>query len=119
VHPPALETEPSEFVITGVLQPSKAVAKAGALTATGLQPRNWPAGHIPKVGGVTSCVHVNTCVQVAVLPHASVAVYVRVCARWQPVEVMMPSALVTTALPQPSLAIADGAGRSAGLQPRS
>ena len=69
---------PSDDVIVGAPQASVAVAAPAAGTPTGLHPRSDPAGHKVIVGGVTSAVQVKTCVHVAVFPHPSVAVYVRV-----------------------------------------
>ena len=67
-------TDPKVFVIIGVPQSSVAVATPGAGTSEGLQPRSDPGGQNVNTGGVTSTVHVNTCVQVAVFPQPSVAV---------------------------------------------
>ena len=58
----------------GVPQSSVAMATPGAGTADGLHPRSEPGGQNVNTGGVTSTVQVNTCVQVAVFPHPSVAV---------------------------------------------
>ena len=58
----------------GVPQSSVATAAPGAGTFEGLHPRSEPGGQNVKTGGVTSTVQVNTCVQVAVFPQASVAV---------------------------------------------
>ena len=66
--------EPKAEVMVGVPQASVAVAAPGAGTAAGLQPKSLPGGQKVNVGAVTSAVQVNTCVQVAVLPQASVAV---------------------------------------------
>ena len=71
---PSKVIDPSAEVMVGVPQASVAVAAPGAGTAAGLQPRLLPGGQKVKVGGVTSAVQVNTCVQVAVLPQTSVAV---------------------------------------------
>jgi hypothetical protein len=65
---------PSDDVIPGVPHASVAVAVPGAGTPDGLHPRSDPAGQKVIVGGVTSTVQVNTCAQVPVFPHASVAV---------------------------------------------
>lgn len=62
------------LVMSGVLQPSVAAAKPGAGTLLGLQPKLRPDGQKVNVGTVVSTVQVNTCVQVLVLPAASVAV---------------------------------------------
>ena len=62
----------------------------------------------------------NTCWQVAVLPHASVAVYVRVWERLQPFSVIVPSADDIVGTPQLSVANAvPSAGMLVGLQPKS
>jgi hypothetical protein len=73
-----------------------------------------------NTGGVTSTVHVNTCVQVAVLPQASVAVYVLVCVLIQPLVPIEPKAEVIVGVPQASVAVAaPGPGTPVvGLQPR-
>ena len=71
---PSEVIDPSADVMVGVPQASVAVAAPGAGTLPGLQPRLLPGGQNVNVGGVTSAVQVNTCVQVAVLPQASVAV---------------------------------------------
>ena len=65
---------PREDVIVGAPHASVAVALPGAGTPAGLHPRSAFGGQKVKTGGVTSIVHVNTCVHVAVLPHPSVAV---------------------------------------------
>jgi acyl CoA:acetate/3-ketoacid CoA transferase alpha subunit len=117
---PLVLTEPSALVMVGVPQASVAVAVPAAGTPVGLQPRSLPAGQLVNVGGVTSTVQVNTCVQVAVFPQPSVAVYVRVCERRQPLLVTEPSALVMVGVPQASVAVAvPAAGTPVGLQPRS
>jgi len=69
-------TAPSEFVIVGVPQLSVAVALPAAGTPDGLHPSVESAGQRVNTGATESTVHVNTSVQVTVLPHASVAVYV-------------------------------------------
>ncbi len=54
------------------------------------------------------------------LPHASVAVYVLVCERPHPFDVILPSDEVIVGVPQASVAVAvPAAGTPAGLQPRS
>ena len=67
--------------MVGVPQTSVAVAPSSAVAiavAVGLQPR-FTVVYVPvNTGGVTSTVHVNTCVHVAVFPQPSVAVYVLV-----------------------------------------
>ena len=65
---------PREDVIDGAPHASVAVAAPGAGTLAGLHPRSDPGGQNVNTGAVTSKVHVNTCVQVAVFPHPSVAV---------------------------------------------
>ena len=68
-------TAPSDDVMPGVPQSSVAVAAPGAGTPPpGLHPRSEPGGQNVNTGGVTSTVQVNSCVQVAVFPHPSVAV---------------------------------------------
>ena len=66
---------PAEQVTVGVLQPSVA---EGAVTlpqvgTVGLHPRSLPGVQLVNVGGVTSIIRLNTCVQVDELPQASVA----------------------------------------------
>ena len=73
VHP-LVVIPPRDDVIVGDPQASVAVAAPGAGTPAGLQPRSDPTGQKVMTGGVTSSVQVNTCVHVAVFPHASVAV---------------------------------------------
>jgi hypothetical protein len=68
------EIDPTEDVIEGAAQASVAVAAPGAGIPVGLHPRSDPGGQNVNTGGVTSTVHVNTCVQVEVLPQPSVAV---------------------------------------------
>ena len=110
---------PNEDVIVGVPHASVAVAAPGAGTLAGLQPNSDPGGQKVKVGGVVSTVHVKTCSQVEVLPHPSVAVYVRVCERRQPLTVIVPNDEVIVGVPQASVAAAaPGAGTSTGLHPR-
>ena len=112
--------DPRELVIVGVPQASVAVAAPGAGTPDGLHPSSAPAGQNVNVGGVVSTVHVNTCVQVAVFPQPSVAVYVRVCVRKQPFGIIDPNEFVIVGVPQASVAVAaPGAGKPDGLQPRS
>lgn len=111
---------PRAEVIVGVPQASVATAAPGAGTPVGLQPRLLPGGQKVNTGGVTSTVQVNVCVQVELLPQASVAVYVLVCERWQPLEVIEPSAEVMVGTPQSSVAeAAPGPGTPVGLQPKS
>jgi hypothetical protein len=54
-------------------QASLALASAPGIS-DGLQPRSELAGQEVNTGGSVSTIYVNTCVQVAVLPQASVAV---------------------------------------------
>jgi hypothetical protein len=65
---------PRADVIDGEPHTSVAVATPGAGTPAGLQPRSDPEGQKVNTGGVVSTVQVNTCVQVEVFPHPSVAV---------------------------------------------
>jgi hypothetical protein len=101
---PLVPIEPKAEVIVGVPQASVAVAAPGAGTPAGLQPRSEPGGQKVNTGGVTSTVHVNTCVQIAVLPQASVAVYVLVCVLIQPLVPIEPKAEVIVGVPQASVA---------------
>lgn len=65
-------TAPSDEVIVGVPQSSVAVALLEG-TEDGLHPRFVSGGQNVITGATESTVHVNTSVQVTVLPHASVA----------------------------------------------
>ncbi len=115
-------TAPSDDVMPGVPQSSVAVAAPGAGTPPpGLHPRSEPGGQNVNTGSVTSTVQVNTCVQVAVFPHPSVAVYVLVCVLKQPFGITAPSDDVMPGVPQSSVAVAaPGAGTPPpGLHPRS
>lgn len=117
---PSAMIEPRDEVIVGVPQVSVAMANPGAGTPVGLQPRSAPAGQNVNVGGNTSTVHVNSCVQVDVFPHPSVAVYVRVCDLKHPFDEIAPSDEVMVGSSHSSVAVAaPGAGISVGLQPRS
>ena len=69
-----VDTVPREFVTVGVPQLSVAVALPAGGTEVGLHPRFVSGGQNVNDGGNESTVHVNTSVQVTVLPHASVAV---------------------------------------------
>jgi len=114
-------TAPSDDVMPGVPQSSVAVAAPGAGTPPpGLHPRSEPGGQNVNTGGVTSTVQVNICVQVAVFPHPSVAVYVLVCVLKHPFGITAPSDDVIPGVPQSSVAVATpGAGTLEGLHPRS
>ena len=113
-------TDPSDDVMPGVPQSSVAMATPGAGTLSGLHPRSEPRGQNVNTGGVTSTVRVNTCVQVAVFPHPSVAVYVLVCVLKQPSGITAPNDEVIPGVPQSSVAMAaPGAGTADGLHPRS
>jgi len=104
-------TAPNDEVIPGVPQSSVAMAAPGAGTPPGLHPRSEPTGQNVNTGDVTSTVQVNTCVQVAVLPHPSVAVYVLVCDLKHPSGITDPSDDVIPGVPQSSVAVATpGAG---------
>ena len=96
------------------------MAAPGAGTADGLHPRSEPSGQNVNTGGVTSTVQVNTCVQVDVFPHPSVAVYVLVCDLKHPSGITDPNDEVIPGVPQSSVAMAaPGAGTPPGLHPRS
>ena len=69
-----VDTAPSALVIVGVPQLSVAVAFPAGGTEVGLHPRFVSGGQKVNDGGNESTVHVNTSVQVTVLPHTSVAV---------------------------------------------
>ena len=104
----------------GIPQSSVAMAAPGAGTPDGLHPRSEPSGQNVNTGGVTSTVQVNTCVQVDVFPHPSVAVYVLVCVLKQPSGITAPNDEVIPGVPQSSVAMATpGAGKPPGLHPRS
>jgi hypothetical protein len=111
-------TAPSDDVTVGVPQLSVAVALLAG-TEAGLQPRLVSAGHEVNTGATESTVHVNTSVQVTVLPQASVAVYVLFCTREQPLAITEPNELVIVGVPQLSVAVAlPGPGTEDGLHPR-
>ena len=67
-------TEPSELVIFGEPQLSVAVALPAAGTPDGLHPSAESGGQNVNTGATESVVQVNVCMQVELLPHASVAV---------------------------------------------
>ena len=69
-----MEIEPVAEVIVGTPHTSVAVAAPGPGTPVGLHPKFAPGGQNVNTGGIKSTVQVNTCVQVDVLPHPSVAV---------------------------------------------
>ena len=71
---PSVEIVPVAEVIVGAPHASVAVATPGPGTPVGLQPKFAPGGQNVNTGGTKSTVQVNTCVQVDVLPHPSVAV---------------------------------------------
>src|SRR5204863_362345 len=103
----------------GVPQLSEAVAVPAAGTPVGLHPRLEPAGHDVNTGAKVSTVHVNVCVHVEELPHASVAVYVLVCELVHPLTLTVPSEEVMFGVPQLSVAVAvPAAGTPVGLHPR-
>ena len=81
-------------------QASVAAAAAAAGTPVGLQPRFRLGGQTTNTGGVTSSVHVNVCVHISVLRQPSVAVYVLVCEREHPLDVIEPSDEVMLTLTQ-------------------
>ena len=107
---PLVVIAPKYEVIIGVPQASVAVAAPGLGTLLGLQPKLAPGGQYVKDGGVTSTVQVNTCVQVAVLPHASVAVYVRTWLLRHPFDATAPNAEVMVGALHPSVAVAAPGG---------
>src|SRR5437870_1350600 len=75
----------------------------------GLQPRFTSDGHLVKVGGVVALTTM-VCVQTALLPQASVALYVRVIVLLQllvPLLVLSPTKLAVAAPPQLSLAVTE------------
>jgi len=118
-HPSGI-TAPNDEVIPGVPQSSVAMAAPGAGKPLGLQPSSEPGGQNVNTGGITSTVQVNTCVQVAVFPHPSVAVYVLVCDLKHPSGITEPRDDVIPGVPQSSVAVATpGAGTLSGLHPRS
>ena len=119
VQPTVVPTSPTCVTVTG---PHRSLATTdpifGAGT-TGLQPGNTTFAGQVIVGGVVSTVLVIVCVQVAELPHTSVARYVLVVVSVQvTVLVTSPTWVIVTG-PHKSLAVTDpifGAG-TAGLQP--
>src|SRR5688572_28135310 len=107
-------------VTVGVLQPSVVVTDEGLGAGTvGLQPeRLTVAGHV-MVGGVVSTVLVIDCVHSAVLPHASVALYLLVVVSVHPDTFTTSLIKVTVGVPHASVAVTEdglGAG-TVGLHP--
>ena len=114
-----VDTAPSDDVIFGEPQLSVAVAFPAAGTEAGLHPRVESGGQKVNTGATESTVHVNTSVQVTVLPHASVAVYVLFCTREHPLAITEPNEFVIVGVPQLSVAVAlAGPGTEDGLHPR-
>src|SRR5690242_1277934 len=104
--------------MVGVPQLSVAVALPGPGTEDGLHPRSAPGGQNVNTGGTLSVVQVKCWAQVDMFPHASVAVYVRVCELEQLLVVTEPSELVIVGEPQLSVAVAlPAAGTPDGLHP--
>src|SRR5439155_1481721 len=113
VHPERF-TASLTNVITGVPQPSVAVTNviSGAGTAPLHAATVFDAGHV-ITDGVTSTVLVIVCAHVAVLPHASVALYVLVVVSVHPERFTASLTNVITGVPQPSVAVTNvisGAG---------
>ena len=116
---------PSLEVIVVFPQASVAVAEPSAAVisaADGLQPSVVVVPPVVITGAVRSSAgHVTVLAEVAVLPHASLAVNVLVCEREQLLLVTLPSLEVMVVLPQAS--VADAVPRAAlisdadGLQP--
>ena len=96
-------------VIVGTPHASVAVAVPNApliSPADGLHPSDVPVPPVVSSGGVRSAVHVIVLCVVAVLPHASLAVNVRV---WESVQLTVktrPSLWVTEGTPHASVAVA-------------
>jgi hypothetical protein len=106
---PLVVTALSTDEIVGVLQVSVAVAlprAASICAAVGLQPAFNVVPLAVMIGRPVSTVQVTVRLMLALSPHASVAVKVRVCDRAHPVEVMLPSEELTVAVPQVSDAVA-------------
>jgi len=121
LQPDATTAAVEGVAVTGPqLSVAVAVPSAESIApAVGLQPRLAPLATEPEAvitGAEVSSVYVYTCVQVAVLPHASVAVYVLVRVREQPLETVL-SLGVTVGVLQLSVAVAPPAGGMVGLQP--
>src|SRR5258705_376983 len=102
----------------GEPQLSVAIALPAAGTPDGLHASVESAGQNVNTGACVSVVQLKCCTQVELLPHASVAVYVRFCVDVQPVVFTVPSALVIFGEPQLSVAVAlPAAGTPDGLHP--
>src|SRR5688500_20292569 len=93
-------------VTVGVLQPSVVVTDEGlGAGIVGLQPeRLTVAGHV-MVGGVVSTVLVIDCVHSAVLPHASVALYLLVGVSVHPDTFIRSLIIVTVDVSHPAVAV--------------
>src|SRR4029453_10060162 len=118
-------TGPSLTVTAGVPQAAVAVAepKAALISeADGLQPSVAVAPVIIIAGGLGALVQVTVVEAVAVLPQASLAVYVLVSEAEQEVVAIVPSLNVSVGLPQASVAVAVPRAavisEAEGLQPR-
>src|SRR5260221_4703844 len=123
---PAFVTALSAAVTTAVLHESVAVAlpKAASIAATsGLFPSIRVVPVAVTTGPVESTVQTTVREAVLLLPHASVAVNVRVCELVQPVMVTVLSAAVTVAVLHVSVAVALPSAASIagalGLQPNA
>jgi hypothetical protein len=106
---PLVVTALSTDEIVGVLQVSFAVAlprAASICAAVGLQPAFNVVPLAVMIGEVVSTVQVTVRLVLALSPHASVAVKVRVCDRAHAVTMILPSQEVTVTALQVSVAVA-------------
>src|SRR5688500_14841388 len=119
VHPDTFTTSLIKVTV-GVPHASVAVTEDGLGAGTvGLHPGKLTVAGQVIVGGVVSTVLVIDCVHSAVLPHASVALYLLVVVSVHPVTLTTSLIKVTVGVLQPSVAVTEeglGAG-TAGLQP--
>src|SRR4026207_1870390 len=106
VQPDVLVWSPTCVITIGPVQLSVAVTNVTSGGGTGpLHTMVGAAGHV-IVGGVTSTVLVIVCTQVALLPHASVALYVLKIVSVQPdVLVWSPTCVITIGPVQLSVAV--------------
>src|SRR4026208_1076562 len=106
VQPDVLVLSLTKVIVIGPVQLSVAVTKVTSGGGTGpLHTMVGAAGHV-ITGGVTSTVLVIVCTQVALLPHASVALYVLKIVSVQPdVLVWSPTCVITIGPVQLSVAV--------------
>ena len=107
IQPVSVTTSPPKVTI-GV--PHRSVAVTNVISAAGTVPLHAgnviPVGHV-IVGGVASTVRVMVCVQLAVLPHGSVARYVLVVVSIQPDTLTTSLTNEIVAVPHASVADTD------------